>query len=652
MSKSGIIRILFFLFQSLAFHLLTIAQIAPGSEWIFMKGDTTLNNYGSYGSKGVASPTNKPGSREGCGMNWTDTDGNLWLYGDYGYAENASGYLSDLWKYDISSNQWTWMNGDKIINAPAVYGSKGIESPSNSPGARHLSTTWTDNNGNFWLFGGYNTSGLLNDLWKYDVLNNQWVWMSGNNTINGLGVYGTKGMANTGNQPGSRNRACRPDTRIDADGNLWLFGGTGYAASGNVGNLNDLWKYDIVHNQWTWMGGNTSINVTGVYGIQGIADSLNTPGARVGGVCWMDYNNDLWLFGGSGTSSGWSPKFNDLWKFDTQINQWVWMKGDLVTDQYGHYGLPGVEDVANHPGGRLMSLCWIDNAQNLWLFGGYGFSAAGTGNSTGTQGLNDLWKYDPFTNNWVWIKGDSIANASNVFGVPEVASAFNHPGNRSGTNQWNDMFGHFWLMGGIDWGGSVGFRNDLWMLDGSTVLATDQNELQAYRVKDGVHLQWSFSNATDAEKYEIQKGTATGQFHKISEIIAEPGHPLVWIDNSPAWGWNIYRVKMIQHSGRIVYTKSVRVRTDDIQADIRLYPNPVSGHHFSIETKVPVADNIRLLLYNTMGVCVYLSTMSWQENRANIQLPPTLPDGVYTMKLVNPSGQIIAQESLLVLSCR
>ena len=37
---------------------------------------------------------------------------------------------------------------------PGVYGTLGIAAAGNIPGARDSAATWTDSNGNFWLFGG------------------------------------------------------------------------------------------------------------------------------------------------------------------------------------------------------------------------------------------------------------------------------------------------------------------------------------------------------------------------------------------------------------------------------------------------------------------------------------------------------------------
>jgi hypothetical protein len=70
----------------------------------------------------------------------------------------------------------------------------------------------------------------LNDLWKFNGVN--WIWISGSNSINQNGNYGTKGIASSTNIPGARYDAV---SWIDSSNNLWLFGGNGYAATGTIG---------------------------------------------------------------------------------------------------------------------------------------------------------------------------------------------------------------------------------------------------------------------------------------------------------------------------------------------------------------------------------------------------------------------------------
>ena len=61
--------------------------------------------------------------------------------------------------------------------------------------------------------------------------------MKGNFDVATPAVYGTMGVEDSLNTPGSRN----PYSRwVDKPGNLWLFGGNN---SGST--LNDLWKYNI-----------------------------------------------------------------------------------------------------------------------------------------------------------------------------------------------------------------------------------------------------------------------------------------------------------------------------------------------------------------------------------------------------------------------
>lgn len=62
--------------------------------------------------------------------------------------------LNDLWNYNPSTNQWTWMHGSKQGNQQGVLGIQGTSSSSNLPGARYGAVSWTDVTGRLWLFGG------------------------------------------------------------------------------------------------------------------------------------------------------------------------------------------------------------------------------------------------------------------------------------------------------------------------------------------------------------------------------------------------------------------------------------------------------------------------------------------------------------------
>ena len=420
-------------------------------EWTWISGSDTISQAGTYGTKGVPSPSNVPGAREGP-VSWIDSQGNLWLFGGYVYDWTYTGYLyNDLWKYAPAAQNWTWVSGSDTRDHAGIYGTKGISDPSNVPGSRSVAVSWIDSQGNLWLFGGsgLDSAGVvsyLNDLWKFDPATVEWTWVSGADSSNQPGVYGTKGIASPSNVPGARDRAV---SWLDSQGNLWLFGGHGVASANDWGSLNDLWRFDPATVEWTWISGSDTTSQAGTYGTKGVPSPSNIPGARSGPVSWIDSQGNLWLFGGYG-GVGFLDFFNDLWKFDLSTLEWTWVSGSNTVNQAGTYVTKGVPDRLNVPGARMGAVSWIDLEDRLWLFGG--------------GGLNDVWKFDPATVEWTWVSGADFSNQQGVYGTKGIASPSNVPGARVDAASWIDSQGNLWLFGGK--GGpdadTAGSWNDLW----------------------------------------------------------------------------------------------------------------------------------------------------------------------------------------------
>ncbi|MGA3334023.1 MAG: chitobiase/beta-hexosaminidase C-terminal domain-containing protein [Terracidiphilus sp.] len=431
---------------------------------------------------------------------------------------------------NAQTGEWAWMGGSSTIpsgnygnyDTPGVYGTLGTPDAGNVPGSRYDAASWTDSNGNFWLFGGFGVdstgmSGQLNDLWEFNPTlgtNGEWAWMGGSSTLPPLGggqpgVYGTLGAPAEGNVPGGRGYAA---SWTDESGNLWLFGGSGFSSTVTSGDLNDLWEFNPTlgtNGEWAWMGGSSTLPAggegqLGVYGRLGVPAAGNTPGGRSGEVTWTDKSGNFWLFGGDGWVShgdGYEPGgafLNDLWEFNPKLGtygEWAWMGGSnwvpagINANQPGIYGQQGEPTWSNVPGSRAYAVSWTDDSGNLWLFGGFG------ADSTGAIGyLNDFWEFNPtlgLNGEWAWMGGSSSVPLwgggwPGIYGTLGLPAAANIPGSREGSIGWTDSNGNFWLFGGfgVDSVSNESSLNDLWSFDPHT-------------------FDWTWMNGTSVLPYDL-----------------------------------------------------------------------------------------------------------------------------------------------------
>lgn len=345
-----------------------------------------------------------------------------------------------------------------------------------------------------------------------------WVWLKGSDVKGSTGNYGTIGVSSPANEPPPRYQAAY---WTDLNGKFWMFGG--------VPGLNDLWKYDPITNEWTWVKGpKNTTSPAGVYGTMGVPSVLNYPAAvGYGANCWTDAAGDLWLYSGYDMSGTFS---NDvLWRYHIATNEWTWMKGTKVSSTVAVYGTKGLAATANTPGERNeCKSAWVHN-NKLWLFGGM----------SGGNVRNDLWSFDIATNNWTWEAGTNLPADAGTYGTKGVANATNTPPSRFSYTRWQDASNNFYLFGGSK---STSSQNDVWQYNTSTKMWTWVSGTNLVNDK-GTTNPYCKPNAGDAPASRFENQTAQSNSQCTKAFWTFGGTSIhgyfndLWLFNTENYEW-------------------------------------------------------------------------------------------------------------------
>lgn len=277
----------------------------------------------------------------------------------------------------------------------------------------------------------------------------------------------------------------------------WLFNYQGVVTA----NISDV-IIDCQHNDWTWTDGPNSIasgggNSAGNYGTASLppaappAQDMNVPGGRQFPASWTDSAGRKWLFGGFGLEvAGRTPPdlpnlLNDLWLWSPGADGWIPAALPITTTTSGTTTVATADLVPDQttdnfggstPGARWGSVTWSDGSGNLWMFGGQGYSTAGSGL------LNDIWEFSPTVNGydvsnppnyigsytykgtWTPVSGTATQNQPGTYPAAPGTTA-GGPGGRWGAAFATDSTDtNVWVFGvqGLDSTSTLGLLNDLW----------------------------------------------------------------------------------------------------------------------------------------------------------------------------------------------
>jgi hypothetical protein len=164
-------------------------------------------------------------------------------------------------------------------------------------------------------------------------------------------------------------------------------------------------------------------------------------------------------------------------------------------------------------------------------------------------------------------------------------------------------------------------------ISSAPLAVTDINFSAELITNNNVLLNWSFQAPIDAKVFEIEHSIDAIIFEKIGTVTADKNTTKYnFIDKQPAIADNFYRIKTIDASNKISYSKIEKVNIQSQNTAITLYPNPATTDI----NVVGIDKNAIVEIFDVNGRKI--SAMAMSTNNINIA---SLPTGLYQIKVIN-----------------
>ena len=159
----------------------------------------------------------------------------------------------------------------------------------------------------------------------------------------------------------------------------------------------------------------------------------------------------------------------------------------------------------------------------------------------------------------------------------------------------------------------------------------------AYAKNGGVHIEWSNLTERDIATYFVERSVNGSDYSIISQHLPKSNRDdkasYTSFDPSPAAGANYYRIKTIEKSTKIIFSRIIKVETDRPNHGFTIYPNPLRGNQMLIGLYGAREGAYDLQIVNATGQLVYQKRINNQGsfNTQSLELPSNIRTGFYSV---------------------
>jgi hypothetical protein len=185
--------------------------------------------------------------------------------------------------------------------------------------------------------------------------------------------------------------------------------------------------------------------------------------------------------------------------------------------------------------------------------------------------------------------------------------------------------------------------NDSTLAQHSLLMANDTSLFTHFNVSmqdlNKVLLQWMVPAKTGSDYFVVEHGKDSSHLETLG-ILKRSGNlqEFELIDNDPSIGTNYYRIKSIDTSGNISFSKTIQIGITG-NTGFKFYPNPVDKF-LIVETEQPV--DIQVI--STSGNFLISSQLQKGMQIVNVS---SLQKGEYVLRVIYKHGNKVVLEHLL-----
>ena len=158
-----------------------------------------------------------------------------------------------------------------------------------------------------------------------------------------------------------------------------------------------------------------------------------------------------------------------------------------------------------------------------------------------------------------------------------------------------------------------------------------------YEKNDGVNIEWSNLTERDIAIYYVERSVNGKDYTIIGQYLPKSNRDdkasYTEFDANPSPGINFYRIKAIEKTTKIIFSKILRIEIGRKKSGFNLYPNPVVNSQFIISLTGIKEGKFTLRIFNTMGQEVYQDIVinMGSSTTQTLRLPSSVRHGIYNV---------------------